>query len=599
MTSAPSHLPRLSGNRQSQILNKRTQTNFYSTRRIISFLLLLVCGSGLHAQEIKKSTEIKKIGDVKYYFHTVEQGQTLFAIAHAYFMDVNDIVVENPSAIDGIKPGDILHIPYLKSLKNAFDKTKPQTHKTEAGQTLYSISKLYGVTVDELKVANPELKDGLKAGQVLKIPTGGKKIESVDKTNAETKEKSGTSPDPLKPEVKATTKAEPKAPSVKETGRVNELATAGDTLFTLVKKDKYKVALFAPFHTENNENIDVDRIGREAGSFSAKSDMAVQFYQGFRLAMDSLKKTGLNIELFVYDLDDSDSARLQEILKKPELKEMNLIVGPLSGVAFGHVARFARKNTIPIVSPTSQQNKVLLNNDCVSKMLPSVTTQLEEEAAFVAEACKGQNVILVSNSSTKEALYVTIFRNRYVEILKESGSTDSLLNIKASEGFSKSLSLTKPNVIIIPSNSQAYVTDLMRTLNTLLDKYQIIVYGMQSWNGFANLDYDYLENLQLHYTVNSFVEYEKENTINFIKNFRILCSVEPGTYAFEGYDAGMYYLSALRDYGLNFRKKLPKMKWTGTQQSFNLYKTSPESGYENKSVSMVMIKDFKLIRAVK
>jgi LysM repeat protein len=579
-------------------LNQHRKLNFHFLIRIAG-ILLLCCPAFLQAQEIKKTARVEKVGDVKYYIHTVEPGQTLFAIAKAYYVEVNEIVVENPTAIDGIKPGQELRIPYLKSLKNGYDKNKPQTHKTEAGQTLYSISKLYGITVEDLKSANPELKDGLKAGQVLRIPGPTKTITSTGKTPPVQTAAERTGPEQTRIIPKSQVKEEMKGPAAKAPGGVTELAVPADTLFNLVKKEKYKVALFAPFHGELAESMDADHLSRDQNPFSAKLEMAVQFYQGFRLAMDSLKRTGLAVELFMYDLDDNDSARIQETLRKPELKEMNLIIGPLSGACFSTVAKFAHKNNISIVSPLSQQNKVLLNNDCVSKMIPSVTTQLEEEAAFITKNCKGQNVVLVSNSSSKEMQYVNIFRTRYNELLKASGSGDSLIHVKASEGISKVLSLTKVNVVILPSNSQAYVTDILRNLNTLLDKYQIVVYGMQSWTAFANLDYDYLDKLHLHYTVNSFVEYENDNTLNFIKNFRILASTEPGTYAFEGYDAGLFYLTALREYGINFRKRLPKMKWTGVQNSFDLYKTSPESGFENKAVNMVMIQDFKLIRATK
>ena len=68
-----------------------------------------------YAQE-KESTDVHKtrssaiINGQKYYLHTVEKGQTLFAIAKFYQRDVNDIVIDNPEAIDGIKPGQILKI---------------------------------------------------------------------------------------------------------------------------------------------------------------------------------------------------------------------------------------------------------------------------------------------------------------------------------------------------------------------------------------------------------------------------------------------------------------------------------------------------------
>ncbi|HEV7230374.1 MAG TPA: LysM peptidoglycan-binding domain-containing protein [Bacteroidia bacterium] len=567
------------------------------------FLLMFLALPALKAQEVSKSLRIEKIDGKKYYIHTVAAGQTLFSIAKAYSLEVADVVKENPSASSGIKPGQELRIPLSQSVQNTFAaSSQTRTYKVEAGQTLYSISRLYGITVDAIRAANPELKDGLKAGQVIKIPPGGTDVKENPSTiNAEALKPKP----PVKEETKisGTKEKEKEKEKIKNielkenTNRVTELPSPGDTTFVLVKKDKYQVALFLPFHLENVDNVDVDRIARDLVSINPKTDMALQFYQGFRLGLDSIHKLGMNTELFVYDIDENDSAKVETILHKPEMGNMNLIVGPLSSASFQAVARFAKKKNIPIVSPLSQQNKILLNNDCVSKMTPSVTTQLEEEASFIFKTYNKENILLLTNSNPKEASYTHIFRTRFNELRGPSTVADSLHLVKGADGMIKALSLDKINVIVIPSNSQAYVTDMLRTLNTLLEKYRIIVFGMQSWSGFTNLDYEYLNKLQLHYASNSYVDYESDAALNFIKNYRILTSTEPGPYAFQGYDAGLYYLNALMNKGVNFRKKLDQIKWKGTQSSFDFYKTSPESGFENKAVNLLKIQDYKLIPA--
>jgi ABC-type branched-subunit amino acid transport system substrate-binding protein len=283
-------------------------------------------------------------------------------------------------------------------------------------------------------------------------------------------------------------------------------------------------------------------------------------------------------------------------LRKPELLDVSLIIGPLSPGAFMPVAKFAHKKNIAIVSPVSQQNKVLLNNDCVSKMTPSVSTELEGQGDYIFKNNGKDRVVLIANANPKEATYTSIFRNHYNTLLNKNGRHDSLLVVKGADALIKNLSLTQVNVLVMPSNSQAYVTDMLRTLNTLLDKYQIILYGMPSWSGFA-LDLDYLNKLHLHYTAQSFVDYENESTLNFIKNYRLASGTEPGVHAFQGYDAGYYFLNALQQYGVNFRKKLPMIKWNGTQSAMDFYRTSAESGLENKAVNILEIADFKLIRS--
>jgi LysM repeat protein len=572
------------------------QKNIFRLCLFTGLIFLLSGAVSASAQEVSKSNRIEKIDGKKYYIHTVVPGQTLFAIAKAYAIEVADIVKENPGAASGIKPGQDLKIPLSLSVRNTFTPSgKGQTYKAEPGQTLYSIAKLYGVTVEAIKTLNPELRDGLKAGQVIKIPASAEEVKNIPDTKANTEVLKAPEKSIAKEEVKNGSIKE-KPAELKESSRVTDLVNPGDTVFVLSKKEKYKVALFLPLHLENTEFPDPDRTTHEQSMLLSKSDMAVQFYQGFRMAMDSMRKLGLNTELFVYDIDENDSVRMQNILKKPELAEMDLFVGPLSNGVFHIIAGYALKHKIQIVSPLSQLNKILLNNDCVSKMTPSSTTLLEEQAAFVARVYPKENIILLGNSNTREIQHVNIFKTRYNEIHGASSSADSLHLVKGIDALSKLLSAGRTNVVIIPSNSQAYVTDVLRSLNTLLEKYKIIVFGMQSWSGFSNLDYDYLNKLSLHYTTSSFVDYENEATLSFVKNFRILASTEPAVYAFQGYDAGYYYLRALFVYGVNFKKKLPKLKWQGLQNSFDFYKTSPGSGLENKAVIYLKIQDYKLVR---
>jgi len=152
---------------------------------LITYSLFLIPFSSF-SQE-KESTDIHKtrssaiIGGQKYHLHTVEKGQTLFAIAKFYGKDVNDVVLENPEAIDGIKPGQVLKILVDKKpvALTTTDTSNFITHKVEQGQTLYSLSKQYGISVEKLKTLNPQLSDGLKVGQVLKIPSNKPKPATV------------------------------------------------------------------------------------------------------------------------------------------------------------------------------------------------------------------------------------------------------------------------------------------------------------------------------------------------------------------------------------------------------------------------------------
>ncbi|MBA3706492.1 MAG: LysM peptidoglycan-binding domain-containing protein, partial [Bacteroidetes bacterium] len=150
------------------------------------YFVLITSISYSQETEIHKSRSSATIGGIKYSLHTVEKGQTLFAIARFYGREVKDILIENPTAIDGIKPGQVLRIPIEKTIV----LTTPDTsnyilHKVEQGQTLYSLSKQYGTSIEKVKALNPQLSEGLKVGQTLKMPSYKPTQPTAKKTESE------------------------------------------------------------------------------------------------------------------------------------------------------------------------------------------------------------------------------------------------------------------------------------------------------------------------------------------------------------------------------------------------------------------------------
>ncbi|MDQ3049097.1 MAG: LysM peptidoglycan-binding domain-containing protein [Bacteroidota bacterium] len=549
--------------------------------------------SPLSYSQEKESTDVHKtkssaiIGGVKYYLHTVEKGQTLFAIAKYYNRDVNDVVIENPDAIDGIKPGQVLRIPVEKKkpMVTAIDSTDFILHKVEKGQTLYSISKYYGVSDEKLRLMNPELKDGLKTGQILKIPSYKKK-DPVVINNGKSDAIKANSTMISVPDINIITEAADRVIPI-------PMSFPGEL------KEEYNIAFFLPFHADEANQIEVEKVIRGDAQLPNKSNVALQFYEGALLAIDSLKKLNLKAKIFVYDVDEKDSTMIANLLKKPELKEMDLIIGPLYGSGFMPVARFAKENFIPIVSPFTQVNKILFNNPYVCKVSPSATLQIEKMAKFVVDSFQTQNIILVNNSNIKEAAFFNAFKaTANLELIKAGHlPADSVKEAYGLSGVHALLSSVKTNIVILPSNNQSYVTDFISKLNSLHEKNKIILFGMQSWINYDNLDFEYLNNLYMHIPSNSYVEYSDTAIIKFIKQYRETYKTEPEMYAFQGYDVTTYFMTALQKFGSGFLNTLVENKFKGIESNFDFNRFPSDSGFENQYVQILKYKDYKLMKA--
>jgi len=149
---------------------------------------------------INDSTGIEKKGGKVFILHKVDPKETLFSISKRYGSSVDDLKSNNPAAASGLKVGQILRVPAKASAAKTSENIKvnpvdnnvvktntsvpnSKTHKIAAKETLYSISKKYDVSIDELKKANPGIASGIKPGQIINIPSKSTQADNTIKTD--------------------------------------------------------------------------------------------------------------------------------------------------------------------------------------------------------------------------------------------------------------------------------------------------------------------------------------------------------------------------------------------------------------------------------
>jgi len=130
------------------------------------------------------SLRTETINGKQYIIHQVDAKETLYSISRRYGVPVSDLANENPSAGSGLSVGQVLKVPYVA-------RTKPRTdngntiHKVAMKETLFSISRQYGVSVDDIKKWNDLKDNSLSVGQDLVIKKGTTSIASTTKPIAE------------------------------------------------------------------------------------------------------------------------------------------------------------------------------------------------------------------------------------------------------------------------------------------------------------------------------------------------------------------------------------------------------------------------------
>ena len=372
-----------------------------------------------------KSNNIKTINGKKYYLHKVEKKQTLYSISKLYSVDLEAIYNLNPELKSGVKAEQEIIIPIAdKKLNNiksenvnlspeAIDTIKFITHKASKSETLFSICKKFNISEEVIIELNPLLRTGLKEGQLLIL---GKKNKISD-----VKKKSLL------------------------LNRSNTNITDSITINKIIKTKKtdYKIALVLPFKLDQTLNIDIENLAKSNSNFPLSSELAIDFYLGFKNAINYLvtDKFKINIELF--DISDNDSLKLNELEKNTSFKELDFIFGPFFAGGFKSISKKAKEFYIPIISPTTQQNKILHDNIYTSKTNPSQYSLIQNLADYCIDSLKNinTNILLatISDKDKKETDFVEAFKIRYNEKLNLLGKTkDSLHLVKGITGIKKS-----------------------------------------------------------------------------------------------------------------------------------------------------------------
>lgn len=122
---------------------------------------LLMIAWGLSALAGGKSTTIVYINGAKYYIHTVQAGETLYGLSKTYGVGEQVIVENNPSIVRGLKTNQNIKIPYVAEAPEIMSERKLRKtfnfHQVAPGETLFALSRQYEIPVKTLMTDNPNL----------------------------------------------------------------------------------------------------------------------------------------------------------------------------------------------------------------------------------------------------------------------------------------------------------------------------------------------------------------------------------------------------------------------------------------------------------
>lgn len=497
-----------------------------------------------------------------YLYHTIQPKETLYSLSIRYAVPGPDIIAANPGlSVSTFTIGKTIRIPAtpIESLptKEVKTVTKEIEYTIAKKETMYRICRKFNISSAELIKRNPELKNGIKAGMVIKIPVQTKDVVTE------------TAPVMHERDVNALLNVP------KEIKRVNMI----------------KVALLLPFMT--NEKIP-----------SSNTQRFIEYYEGLLLAVDSLRNNGCSIELSVFDTGNG-TKKLNEILKQDALKEVNLIIGAVQNDQIGPVSKFAEENNIKYVIPFTSKNDDVLSNANIFQVNTPHSYLYAKASQAACDLFTADNIILLKVPGMEEK---TDFINALKAEMKQRNISWREL-IYSAEAFPTQmetmLSKDKRSVIIPTSAKLEALNTFKSPLRMLAEtkpEYNITMFGYPEWQTYTNECLDdffalntyiysffYADNLSPE-VADFYLKYKtwySKNLINIFPKYGIL-----------GFDTGMFFFDAMKKYGSNFENNLDNIHYKGIQTCFDFQRVNNWGGFINTSTFIVHYQsDYNVIRS--
>lgn len=575
-------------------------------RRLLPLLLVLLLTPALLAQEVRV------VDGKRYVVHTVVAGQTLYGISRHYAVPVADLTAANPAAAQGLSIGQVLLIPQdavdRRELRSApkYRATGELVHTVAKKETLFGIAQRYGVEQTALIERNPELMHGLKAGMELVIPPAtavevppavaaparadnsrshavqaGETLFSLARQYGVTIEALKEANGGLAEGLKVGTYLRIPAPAAPE--------PVVDTVRTATR---YTVGLLLPLCLERNDSLhaaDPDHKG-----LYTVTDIAGQFLAGARMAIDSMGRAGMMMDVHLYDVGE-DAASWGPVLRKGEMRTMDLFIGPFHRGAIDQLAAVARD--AHIVCPVPQSNKVILGHPQVSKVISGRPDLVRHMGRYAATKHPRENLILLRpDLPAEKELQDQLLRAVQAALAERSDRLrDSVLVARPGKrdlgDLTGKLDAARLNVLLVPSEDVEFVSTLVTRLTPLVGKYRIAVFGMPAWSTMDVLEPGDLNKLDLHVPAATHIDREAPAVRTFVERFRAVNGTDAGPYAFLGYDVTLHYLTALHQEGPGFAERLDRVATTPLHMGFRMRRMGIENGFGNESAMMLEYRD--------
>ncbi len=554
---------------------------------------------------VKPSTSASSTNSDSYFIHTVIKGESLTNIAHMYKVDKKDIIALNSEIDEFPVIGKAIKIPQIISDNNDYIY-----HTIEPKETLYSISKRYNVSMENIKDQNPGLTPSTFAiGRIIRIKSTG----SAASKPAQVIEPEYEMYEVQKKDTYASISRKFKIPLV-------TLVEANPGHTKLKPKDIIKVPKnyaeqsqpqtsvaddYVKMQELMNENFEIKRepminvslflpLALNKSASANKQNRYIEFYEGFLIAVDSLRERGISIDINVFDIDTDN---INNVITNERFVKSDLIIAPANNTKLNAVSNYALKHEINLINPfTFDATDVEKNPFLFQLNTPNSYLYAESSLEFIRLFGKRQIVFVNDKNFKEDKKEFTSYLKNQLRLENINYKEYSYSGSEELNNLDSILSISQEVVFVPLSSSKEMLSGLLPSMQILKknnDDINLSLFGYPEYQTYTEF-MDYFYEMDTYFYTRIYTNPFSPETRKFYDQFKFwyekdILPIYP-RYAILGFDTGLFFLDAVNKYGKRFDSHIDMLSTYNLQTAMCFRRINNWGGFINRCLYFVNFK---------
>lgn len=419
-------------------------------------------------------------------------------------------------------------------------------HEVKRKETIFGISRMYEITIQELINANPVMNTPgyeLKKGDIINIPWPANQPQSDEQS----------------------------APSKPSTTQMEMPAKPKDEVD--IRQREIRVGIMLPLHKINGDG-----------------KRMIEYYRGILMACDSLRANGISTDIRAWNVaEDTD---IRTFFEDPHAADRDVIIGPLYSKMVKPLSDFATAHDIKVFIPFSINTHETLVNRQIYQVYQTQSEQNESFINHFMERFSDTHPVFIdcNDTTSQKGIFTFGLRRR----LEGNGIDYKITNLTSSDAaFYKSFSTTKPNMVILNTGRSKELTVAMAKLNGLRlnhPELRISVFGYTDWMLYTRhqLENFYKFDTYIPATFHTDLQSPKTNRIQlkYRWNFHADMMNTLPRFAITGFDHAYFLFKGLHLYGKDFTGASGMVGYSPIQTPLHFVRLG-NGGLQNRSTVFI------------